>query len=164
MIISLIAAVSRNQVIGYKGSIPWHLPSDLKRFRRLTSGKYVIFGRKTYESIGKPLPDRKIIVMTRDPTWNPGSKSVLTAHDIEDALTLCRGEEEIFVGGGSEIYNLFMPFCDRLYLTYILEDFIGDTRFNVEKLPEMKEVYKEINTLDNHPYIFTILESEQKVI
>lgn len=125
--ISLIAAVARNRVIGRENRLPWHLPEDLARFKRLTLGKCVIMGRKTYESIGKPLPGRTTIVVTRQEAlaFPPG---VIVARSPAEALERAHGEE-VMVAGGAEIYAQTLARADRLYLTMVESDLEGDRFF-----------------------------------
>ena len=117
MILSLIVAMSKNRVIGNRGQIPWHLPEDLAHFKQSTLGHPIIMGRKTFESIGKPLPGRKNIVITRNSTW--GKEGVVTVNSLEAAILSCRAEKEAFVIGGAEIYAQAYPQVDRLFLTFI---------------------------------------------
>jgi dihydrofolate reductase len=126
MRVSLIAAVAANRTIGKDGQLPWHLPADLRHFRRLTWGHPVIMGRRTFESMGKPLPGRTNIVVTRGAFAHPG---VQVARSVEEALALAAGDDEAFVAGGAEIYRAALPLADRLYLTEIDRDFPGDTHF-----------------------------------
>lgn len=126
MIISIIAAIARNGVIGRDGTIPWRLPADLHHFRELTTGHAVIMGRKTYESIGRPLPGRVNIVITRQPVYR--AEGVLIAHSLGMALDMAGGRE-VFIAGGGEIYAQALSIADRLYLTILDADFAGDTLF-----------------------------------
>ena len=116
-VIALIAAVGRNRAIGADGGLPWRLSSDQKRFKALTMGKPLVMGRKTFDSIGRPLPGRRVIVVTRDRAWT--RPEVTTAPDFDMALALAGEAEEIMIGGGGEIYALAMPRADRLYLTEV---------------------------------------------
>ncbi|HEY6241755.1 MAG TPA: dihydrofolate reductase [Burkholderiales bacterium] len=125
--IALIAAVARNGVIGSGNRMPWHLPEDLKRFRRLTLGHAVIMGRRTFESIGKPLAGRSNIVVTRSPDWT--RVGCHTAHSLESALAAVHEPQDAFVIGGAEIYALAFPLADRLHVTEIERDFEGDVFF-----------------------------------
>ncbi len=133
MKISLIVAVAENGVIGRNGALPWHVPSDLKTFRRLTIGKPVVMGRKTYDSIGKPLPGRDNIVVTRDAGFSAGGTE--RAASVDDALDIARrkaterGVDEIMVIGGAEIFALTLPLADRIYLTRIHARPDGDVTF-----------------------------------
>lgn len=129
MRVSLIAAVADNGVIGDRGGLPWHLSSDLRRFRELTTGHHLLVGRKTFESIGKPLPGRRMVVITRGRPQLP--EGVLPAASLEAALRLARvaGDDEAFVAGGAEIYRLALPRADRIYLTSVHASPAGDTLF-----------------------------------
>jgi dihydrofolate reductase len=143
--IAIIAAVARNGVIGVRNRMPWHLPEDLKRFRRLTLGHAVIMGRRTFESIGKPLPGRNNIVVTRSPDWtHPGCHAV---HSLEAALAAVRVREDAFVIGGAEIYTLALPFACRLYMTEIECDFDGDAFFPEFDRSRWGEVSREPRVL-----------------
>lgn len=127
MRISLIAAVAANRVIGRDNQLPWHLPEDLRRFKRLTMGHPMIMGRKTLDSIGgHPLPGRPTIVITRQEGYAP--PGVAVAHSVDEALALAQGDE-VFVAGGEEIFRGTIGRADRLYLTWIHAEFPGDTRF-----------------------------------
>lgn len=151
--LSIIVAASRNGVIGAGGKLPWHLPTDLKRFKQLTMGRPILMGRRTFESIGKPLPGRTNIVITRQPGFQACGATV--AHSLEEALQLCEGQAEVFVIGGAEIYKQALPLADRIYLTRIDQDFQGDT-FLFEIDPA---VWKELLREDfpaSLPYSFII--------
>jgi len=125
--ISVVAAVARNGIIGSGNRIPWRLPEDLRRFRRLTLGHAVIMGRKTFESIGSPLPERNNIVITRSREWvRPGCKAFPS---FEAAMAAVEPAQKAFVIGGAEIYALALPLAGKLYLTEIDRDFAGDTTF-----------------------------------
>jgi dihydrofolate reductase len=148
MRLSIIAAVASNGVIGRAGKLPWHLSDDLRRFKRLTMGHTLIMGRRTWESIGRPLPGRRIIVVTRQPRY-PVPEVVRTAASFEEAVRLAAaaGEEEVFVVGGAELYREALPRADRMYFTSVLADVEGDTYFPVP-----------LEALDGRSW--TILESE----
>lgn len=145
MIISQIVAVSLNNVIGLNNSLPWHIPADLAYFKNKTWGHHIITGRRNYEADGKALPGRVNIVLTR----NPGFiiKDGIVVHNLEDAIEIARkaGENELFIGGGEEIYKLAMPVTDRIYLTRIKANFKGDT-FYPEPDPD---VWKEVSRIEN---------------
>lgn len=144
MTLSLIVAASQNGVIGNKGKLPWRLPADLERFKQITLGHPILMGRKTFDSLGKPLPGRTNIIITRNK--NLKIRGALTAPSLEDAIRLCRNDEELFVIGGASIYEQALPLADRIYLTRIHRDFEGDTL-----LPEMdSESWKEISRQDFH--------------
>ena len=128
MKISLLVAASQNWVIGREGDLPWKLSSDLKRFKRLTMGHPIIMGRKTYESIGRLLPGRTTIIVTRQADYAVEGATI--AHTAGEAITACDGAEEAFVVGGAEIYKLLLPWAERIYLTKVhvmIPD--GDTFF-----------------------------------
>lgn len=126
-LISLIAAVARDGTIGAGNAIPWQIRGEQKYFRGITSGHPIIMGRKTHESIGRPLPDRRNIVISRNPDYRAEGCEVFAS--IEDALAACRDAPEVFVIGGAQLYRECLPRADRLYLTEIDADFGGDTRF-----------------------------------
>ena len=124
--ISLIAAIDEKRGLGKKGQLAWHISEDLKHFKEITSGHSLIMGRKTFESIGKPLPDRKNIVVTQDPQFS--KEGITIVNSIEDALDQADGGE-VFVIGGAQIYNQAIGIADKLYLTLVDGDFDCDTFF-----------------------------------
>ncbi len=126
-IVSVIAAMARNRVIGIDNTLPWRLSEDLKHFKALTMGHHIIMGRKTYESIGKPLPGRTTVIVTRDPAYRVAG--CLTAHSLDAAIAACAGDAEVFFVGGAELYAQVLPRADRLYLTEIQADYAGDAHF-----------------------------------
>lgn len=123
---SLIVAVARNGVIGAGNRLPWKLTADLQRFKRLTMGHHLVMGRKTYESIGRPLPGRTTVVITRGDFAAAGVK---VARTLDEAYAIARGDDEPFVCGGGEIYALALPKIDRIYRTLIERDYDGDAKF-----------------------------------
>ncbi len=127
--LTLIAAVARNDVIGLDNTLPWRLPEDLKRFKALTLGHPIIMGRKTWASLGRPLPGRTNIVVSRDPDY--ATEGATTVRSLEQAIAVAAttGTDEIFVIGGAEIYRQTLPLAQRLQLTEIDSDFAGDTYF-----------------------------------
>jgi dihydrofolate reductase len=125
--IYLVAAIAKNGVIGANGKLPWHLPEDLQHFKKITFGHPVIMGRRTWKSLGKPLPGRENIVISREPGFEAPGASV--AASLEAAIALCAGEPVAYVIGGAEIYAAALPFADGLVLTEIDGDYEGDTRF-----------------------------------
>ena len=127
MIISMIAAMANNRVIGLDNKMPWHLPADLQHFKKVTTGKPVIMGRKTFESIGRPLPGRRNIIITRNSEYTAQGIEVVTTPDA--ALELVTIAEEVMIIGGGNIYEQFLPKAERLYLTFIDLDVKGDTQF-----------------------------------
>ncbi len=128
-----IAAMSLNRVIGAAGKIPWHLPEDFKWFKETTTGHVIVMGRKTYESIGRPLPNRTTVVLSRSATLIPGVKVISSLGEIESAA----GDREIFICGGAEIYTMALPKCSELYLTLVQRNVEGDTFF-----PPFEEQFK----------------------
>jgi dihydrofolate reductase len=128
--VTIVAAVARNGVIGAGGDLPWHLPDELRLFKETTLGHVLVMGRRTYESIGRPLPGRTTVVVTRRPDWSPGSDEVVVAHAVEDALARARAiDVDVFVVGGGEIYAGALPHADRLVLTFVDLEPEGDTTF-----------------------------------
>ncbi len=144
MIVSIVVAISQNHAIGKDNKLLWYLPKDLKHFKEITTGHTVIMGRKTYESVGKPLPNRRNIIITRQAITIEGCEVV---DSVETALALCRDEAEVFIVGGAEIYRQALHLTDRIYLTLIHENFEGDTYF-----PEIKpDLWKETERQDYEP-------------
>tara|TARA_X000000950_G_scaffold134890_2_gene167857 strand:+ start:7497 stop:7979 length:483 start_codon:yes stop_codon:yes gene_type:complete len=130
MKLTAVAAVSKNLVIGKNNSLPWNIPEDLKRFKALTSGSPIIMGRKTYESIGRPLPNRINIVLTQK--GYKSSDEIKIFKNLDNLLNYCEGlDSEVFVIGGSEIYKLLEPYCTRLVITHVLKEFDGDSFFPI---------------------------------
>ena len=131
--------MDRNRGIGIDNKLPWRLPADLKRFRELTMGHHIIVGRKTYESIGRPLPGRRMIIVTHNPNYRTEGCDV--AHSIEDAIGLAleRGESEVFICGGSEVYARSLPLAGRIYLTLVDTEVSADTFFPEWDEQEWKE-------------------------
>jgi len=129
MPLSLIVAVSSNQVIGRDGGLPWRLPVDLRHFKRTTMGHHLIIGRATWDEVGMPLPGRTMVVVTRNPEFR--ADGVLVAHSLEEALALARDDDEPFIGGGAEIYRraLEADLVERLYITRVHAEVDGDTFF-----------------------------------
>jgi len=131
--LSAIVAMAQNRVIGINNSLPWYLPNDLKYFKAVTMGKPVIMGRKTYESIGRPLPGRPNIVVTTNAEYQADGVTVVTdiekAREVAEGLTLINGGHEAMVIGGEQIYRLFLPQLDRLYLTEVMAEVEGDAWF-----------------------------------
>ena len=140
-VVAIIAAVGRNGAIGQAGGLPWRLSSDLRRFKALTMGKPLVMGRKTFESLRRPLPGRRLIVVTRDPAFaHPG---VEVAHGLEEAIALGAEAEEIMIGGGEEIYAQALSFADRLYLTEVDLAPAADARFPAIDRSRWRETRRE---------------------
>jgi len=178
--ISLIAVLSENRVIGNKGKIPWHISEDLKRFKKLTQGHAVIMGRKTYESIGKPLPNRINIIITRDKSYKPSEVEktsidrlieAIVCHSLEEAIEIAKKKEtafsrlsrdpasrgEIFIIGGGQIFKETIKFADKLYLTIVKGKFRGDAFFpDYSKFKKI--VFKKESRDDNYHYTFVDIE------
>ena len=125
--LTAVVARARNGVIGLNNKMPWHLPEDLQHFRRLTTGYPVIMGRKTFESIGRPLPERKMIVLSR--SNDPFPEYVFPVKDLDSAIELCKGHDKAFVIGGAQVYRLALARCTHLVLTEIELDVVGDAWF-----------------------------------
>jgi len=124
--LSLIVAMARNGVIGRDNAMPWHLPSELAKFKRITMGHHLVMGRKTFESIGRLLPGRTSVIVTRDRTYAvPGA---IIAHSLAQALNACAGDSEVFVIGGAQLFAEALPLANRIYLTTIDADIDGDVR------------------------------------
>ena len=167
MKLSMIVAVAENGVIGRNNSLPWYLPNDLKYFKKTTMGKPVIMGRKTYESIGKPLPGRTNIVITRQADYQPeGVKvvnSVEAARELAESVCLIDGQDEAMIMGGAEIYALALPHTDRLYLTEVHADVEGDAFFPEYDKASWQEVAREDFAAEGpNPYNYSFVVYEAK--
>ncbi|NBD23454.1 type 3 dihydrofolate reductase [Paenibacillus glycinis] len=156
MSMTMIAAMARDRVIGIDNAMPWHLPAEMAHFRRSTTGKTVIMGRKTFESFGGPLKNRRNVVLTRSETYAP--EGAETVHSVEDAIASLGGEDELMIIGGAEIYEQFLPHADKLLLTEVEASVDGDTRF-----PDFDETEWRVENRDFHArdeknaYDFTIV-------
>lgn len=162
MRISLIAAVAQNGVIGREGGLPWRIPEDLKFFKATTLGKPVIMGRKTFQSIGKPLPGRLNIVLTRDRGWHaPG---VTATHDLDAALRAARdsGADEAMIIGGADIYEMALPGAHRIYLTRIAREFDGDALFPAFDPAEWREIARQEKTAGDVPFDYHFVTLERR--
>ncbi|HHF2852556.1 TPA: type 3 dihydrofolate reductase [Vibrio diabolicus] len=158
MIISMIAAMTDNRIIGKDNQMPWHLPADFAWFKRCTMGKPVVMGRKTYESIGRPLPGRLNIVISRDETLK--IEGVTTVTSIEQALDVAGDAEEVMIIGGGAIYAACLPMANKLYVTHIEAAIDGDTQFP-DWGDQFKETYSETYQADEknaYNMRFTVLE------
>ena len=155
--LSLIVAMDENRLIGSDNGLPWHLPADLAYFKRTTMGKAIVMGRKTFESIGRPLPGRRNIVVSRNPDFRAAGCEVVA--DIDEALALCAGDEEVMLIGGASLYLQTLPRADRLYLTLIHHAFDGDTWFP-ELDPEqwLEENRRDFDADDSNPYAYSFLD------
>jgi dihydrofolate reductase len=158
-VISLIVAASTNNVIGAKGDLPWRLSADLKRFKQLTMGKPIVMGRKTYESIGRPLPGRQNIVITRQEKYAAPGCDVVASPDA--AVRVAGDVDEIMVIGGGHIYKDFLPTADRVYLTHVHVDIAGDTFLPDFDESEWRETSRQEHGADadnDYDVTFTLLE------
>ncbi|MGN6640187.1 MAG: dihydrofolate reductase [Mucilaginibacter sp.] len=158
MIISIIVAIAENNAIGKNNQLLWHLPADLKHFKQITSGRSIIMGRKTYDSVGKPLPNRRNIVVSRQDIQIEGCEIVKS---IDEGLLLCKNEDEVFIGGGAEIYRQAMDKTDIIYLTIVHKSFDADTFFPEIDYSKWKETAHEDHEPDERnslPYSFITLE------
>jgi dihydrofolate reductase len=159
--ISLIVAMAQNGVIGRGNALPWHLPEDLKRFKALTMGKPVLMGRKTFESIGRPLPGRDNIVLTRDADWR--ADGVTVVRSVEQALRKAGDSAEIVAIGGAEVYRLLMPFARCIYLTHVHADIPGDTYFPGFDPTQWVDAECTTRSADEkHAYALTFVTLERK--
>lgn len=141
--LSISVAVANNNVIGIDNTLPWHISEDLKRFKKITSEKKMIMGRKAFESLPGILPNREHIIVTRNKNYKVDSDKVTIVHDLDSLIKeYSKCDDEIFVIGGAEIYEHFLPYVDKIYLTTIDEDFKGDTFFPKVNYDEFKVEYK----------------------
>ena len=162
MIVSIIVAMDRRGGIGKDNRLPWRLSSDLKRFKELTMGHHVILGRKTFESIGRPLPGRKMIVLTRNPQYKP--EGCIVAGSVDEALEIAgsAGETEAFVCGGSEIYRSALPLADRIYLTAIDAEVQADTFFpNFDRSDWLAKQAGRQEADEKNQYSFSFIELDR---
>ena len=162
MRISLIAALARNRVIGRDNQLPWRLSADLQHFKTLTMGKPLIMGRKTFESIGKPLPGRTNIVLTRDREFL--AQGCVVVHDIDQALQVAAEHDEVMIIGGANLYRQFLPRADRLYLTEVKAEVKGDTWFPDLDIAGWTETERDSHQADEkneYDYDFVILDRKR---
>jgi len=156
MIISLVAAMTPNRVIGKNNQLPWHMPADLAYFKKITSGKPILMGRKTYQSIGRLLPGRKNIIITRDKNFKVDGAEIF--YDLNTALKNVENYPEICVIGGSEIFAQVISQADVLYLSYIYADISGDSYFPEFDQNLFQEVSRENHKADeNNPYDYSFV-------
>lgn len=152
--ITLIAAATENNVIGKDNKMPWHMPNDFKYFKQTTLGHSVVMGRKTFESLGKALPERRNIVLTKDQDWS--AENVDVANSIDELLNYCRDEREIFIIGGAKIYEQTLPLASKVLLTRIHAHIDGDAYFPALPADEWKLVRSERHEKDDrHAYDYT---------
>lgn len=167
--LSILVAMAKNRVIGRNNRLPWHLPADLKHFKFLTMGQTIVMGRKTYESIGKPLPGRANVIITRQADYEvPGA---MVVHSLEDALLICEetstGHSEHFIIGGEKLYRQAIKICQRMYITEIQRDFDGDVFFPEFDRDEWDETQRDkhiAESEDNLEYHFVVLERKSSTV
>jgi len=160
MIISLIAALDKNYLIGANNGMPWHLPADFKHFKEVTLGKPIIMGRKTFESIGRPLPGRKNIVVSRNGFTADG---IISADNVESAFQLTGKVDEVMIIGGANFYQQLIDKADRMYLTHVNAECEGDTWFPKFDLSEWNVVtQQQVLADEKNDYDFTIVKYERK--
>jgi dihydrofolate reductase len=160
MIVSLIVAVSENGVIGKQGGIPWHLPEDLKLFKQTTMGHTLIVGRKTYESIGRPLPGRNMIVLTRQQDYQAEGCQVVDGVEQALAMAELQGENEAFIAGGAQVYAQALPLAERIYWTQVHAEVEGDTTFpdfEREDWFEQEQRFFPADERHEHAFTFSLL-------
>jgi dihydrofolate reductase len=142
--LSIIVAIANNRVIGINNTLPWHLPEDLKRFRALTTGHHIIMGRKTYESLGRLLPGRTTVIVTRNKDYKV--EGALIAYSLESAVALCKNDDEVFLIGGAELYQDGLKLADKLYITEVDLTVDGDAFFPEFDLSVWQETSREAHT------------------
>lgn len=165
MILSIIVAMANNRIIGLNNQMPWHLPADLAWFKKNTLNKPIIMGRKTFESIGRPLPGRHNIIISRSPQ-SSDNPLVTWVTSLTEAMDLAKNSEEVFIIGGGNIYQQALPYADRLYLTHIKADLAGDTEFpDYTQDYQWQQVSVEHHSHDDkngYDYTFEILAKKIK--
>lgn len=164
--VSIVVAVADNGVIGRGNALPWDLPDDLQHFKRTTMGRPIVMGRKTFESIGRPLPGRLNIILTRDPSWTALGVSV--ASSIEQAIDLAEGQafidgaDSVMVIGGAEVYRQALPFASRAFVTRVHGHVDGDAFFDLEELAAWREVTRErIPAGEHNSHDFSVIRLEK---
>ncbi|MEZ5541983.1 MAG: type 3 dihydrofolate reductase [Pseudomonadota bacterium] len=159
MQLSIIVAMDANRVIGHENRLPWHLPADLRHFREITMGKPIVMGRRTWESIGRPLPGRANIVITRDRSFT--AAGCVVVHSVSEALAAAAGYAEVMLIGGAQLYRQLLPRADRLYITQVDGEFPGDAWFPELDPAEWREVARSDHAPDDknaHGLHFITLE------
>ncbi len=157
--ISLIVATANNGVIGINNTLPWHLPEDLKRFRALTTGHHIVMGRKTYESLGRLLPNRVTVIVTRNKSYKV--EGALIAHSLQEAVKLCKNDDEVFIIGGAELYKEGLKVAQQLYVTEVDLDVQGDAFFPEFDLQDWQETSREAHVSEKG-LAFNYVVYEQK--
>jgi len=143
MKLSIIVAFDENRLIGNNNNLPWHLPADLRHFKKITMGHHMIMGRRTFESIGKPLPGRTSVIVTRQKNYM--AQGCIIVNSLDEALLYCNNQDEVFIIGGAQIFECALPLAAKLYVTRILQAFKGDTWF-----PEISGDEWEVVSAENH--------------
>jgi dihydrofolate reductase len=165
MIISIIAAIGNNGVIGKNNALPWHLPADFKYFKENTLNKPIVMGLNTFKSIGeKPLAGRKNIILNNDPNYNP-PEGCFKAKSVEELLKIVKDENEVMICGGASVYKQFLSLAGRLYLTFVYHDFEGDTffpEFNMNEWEEIKRIDNKPDEKNPYLYSFVVFKRKQK--
>ena len=155
--LSIIVAVATNNVIGLNNTLPWHLPEDLKRFKALTMGHHIIMGRKTYESLGRLLPGRTTVIVTRNPHY--AVEGAIVVNSLEEALEASKPDDEVFLIGGAELYALGLAYAHRLYMTEVHAVYAGDAYFPTIDYANWKESSREQHlSINNLQYSYVVYE------
>lgn len=161
--LSIIVALAENNVIGKDNRLIWHLPRDLKHFKETTSGHYIIMGRKTFESNGRPLPNRTNVIITRDRNYT--AEGCVIVHSFEEAIKEAKNDSEAFIIGGGKIYERALPLVDRIYLTKIHHSFEGDTFFPAINMDEWELTdQRDFEVDEKNRYPFSILVLDRKKV
>lgn len=164
MLISAVVALSENRAIGKNNQLLWHLPADLAHFKQITTGKPIVMGRKTYQSIGRPLPNRSNVILTQDKQFK--AEGCIIVHSIEAALTVSTGQDEMCIIGGAEIYRQFMPWIERIYLTKVHHVFPADTFFpelNADEWKETESISHPPDEKNKYSYSFSTLKRSTRL-
>ena len=164
-LLSIICAMDKNRLIGNNNQLPWHLPADLALFKKNTLGKPIIMGRKTFDSLGRPLPGRQNIVVTSKPDWS--AEGCVTANTIDQALALAKDADEVMLIGGASLYKQTIEIADILYLTIINDVFSGDTwfpEFDSQQWTIAEETFFDLNETNLHSFSFIKYIREKKLI
>jgi dihydrofolate reductase len=160
MRVSLIVAASANNVIGVRGELPWRLPADLRRFKQVTTGKPIVMGRLTWDSIGRPLPNRQNIVISRNPDFTAAGCDIVASPD--EAIDMAGDVDELMIIGGGQLYREFLPRAQRIYLTRVAVNIAGDASFPELEAREWSETSREPHPADEeHAYSFEIIQLER---
>lgn len=161
--LSIIVAIAKNNVIGKDNKLLWHIPEDLKRFKELTTGHTIIMGRKTFESLGKVLPNRKHVVLSQNTEINVDDENVIILRDVKLLKEYIESPEENFVIGGGKIYQMLLPYATKLYITKINEDFDGDIYFPIISENQWKEVKRQTGLKNQeNPYDYEYIDYVRK--